>query len=1158
MEMYRYNVLLKILIVFCIIVFASSCKNDFPSEKLIDIQVLSRNFDTPPQSAKPWVYLWWMGYISKENITKELEALKSKGIGGAIIFQCDDLPHDVFKNRKEVWTPEWNEMVAFALEEAERLDLKLSINYVDMSAGCGGPWISADESGQTLVWAPLWTTGGKHVDLKLPQPKINHDVYHDVAVLAYPCDRPWGLMYSANPVISSSSDNIPYMRKIQDGFDRAFDSYWESRGSTPGGDYIDLKFPEPFTASGFVCIPKEGWSPLSVDIQTSVDGKEYTSLYNYMVTDKDSISFTFSSISSRYFRVVFPKTERENRVILREFRLLAEGESADELYSAIPFFGEQIASIDHTGESLPYFYSGGALNKSHRIDTNLKGIINLSDKLDSEGVLHWDAPSGNWMILRFGHTVADRVQLRPNQFNVDFLNPATAVKHFTDGIDPFLKTIGYKNNSSLKFMHEDSFEQPFNRWTHNFSSEFKRLRGYDITPWLPVLAGCVVEDLGSSERFLWDYRRTIADLYLSHWETIRNLCHERGLLFESEAAGPHSYCHDYLGQLGRTDYPMGEFWSQIYIPGIELDDQPRGCWGFIETVKQASSAAHTYGMNVVSAEAFTSYARPFVADPFDIKAHGDRALCDGLNRFVIHLWMNQPMEEYNGKPALVRLHGFDFNRRSTWFEQSTFWTDYLSRCSAMLQSGNPVADIAYFVGEGAPSYVLKREMLEPAMPWSYDYDACNSENILSSFVKDNRICLPSGRSYSLLVMHPSLRSMTPALLSKLESLVRSGASILCPKPEYSPSLSNHVEADDYVRKTANAMWGESSSSGVHSYGKGKVFWGKEISEVMEILGCRPAFQALGNNNIIYVQRQISDSEIYFVSNQAKEDANFIASIRLSSGTDFVPEFWDPSDGSRKPVNVYEIKDDRINIPMHLDERGSVFIVLRQSPSAYHFLSVERDGDIAYQGQDYDISRTDGNYAFTGYLPGIYTITDSEGLTHTLEIASILPVIDLSTDWQLNFKSIDKNIVMDSLQSWTELDSDSLRYYSGTTVYRKSFTLDPSCNGKVILDLGSLKNICELHVNGHKVGLAWKPPYKFDVTSYVRNGINDIEIEITNLLHNRISGDFLVPESERAYYSFGAIDQYRDGTVTGKDKLLPSGLFGPVLLYNYNKKVLKKY
>lgn len=926
---------------------------------------------------------------------------------------------------------------------------------------------------------------------------------------------------------------------------------------------------------------------------------------------------------------------------LSELRLLAPGETSDMVVCPFPSFALQSASSRFSLTGKEILFDSGDKNTSQatpHMTTN--EVVDLSAYMSTNGVLTWDAPAGNWMILRFGQTsIGEHNHINTGiGYHVDYLNPDALQKHFELGIDPMLNALSPEARAQVGGIYEDSFELPYHTWTEDFAAEFEARRGYSILPWMPVLAERVVNSQAESERFLWDYRRTIADLYITHYEAFRDLAHARGLETMVQGAGPQTYNFDALTQLGKADIPQGEFWSTLYKPGVEQEDTFR-IWNneTCETTRQAASAAHIYGKNIVAAEAFTGYGRPFSLDFFDIKGLGDRALCNGVNRFVYHLFMTQAREEYNGKPVVVRLHALDYNRRSTWFDQSHLFNEYLARCSAMMQSGSPVADIAYYMGEGAPAFMPPREFISPEMPAGYDYDGCNTEILLQAAVENGRITFPSGTSYALLVFPTGLHSLTPAVLNHLKTLVQAGAVILGDKPEYSPELLGNDVADAQVQSLADELWGTSgTASGENVYGSGKVIWGKTVQEAMASTGCEPACEITGADTIRFIQRSTDDGEVFFLSQQAGATANFTASFKAESTV--VPQLWDPATGMREPVAVFKQANGRVDIPIKLAPKGSVFVVLKSGIPDTHLASAVYDGlvtvpltilsadytstvdtnktadvtdavrdavtnnslhirvffrdlgipdpapgevkrltvyytqgeesssvsntdmkyvtiDAVESDADYRIAKEEGNIVLTSFVTGDFQIEWDNSAADTITVSSLPDPLDLSTDWELTFEGLGQTNNMQNLISWTDLVPEEQKYYSGTVTYRKSFNWSGS--GTAELNLGSMKNIAEVYLNGTLIDTLWKPPYRTDITSALLQGNNDLEIKVTNLRVNRVTGDYALPQEQKDAYYYGHVEKYRPGVESGLDGPLPSGLFGPVTLKSASVRVLKR-
>ncbi len=549
-------------------------------------------------------------------------------------------------------------------------------------------------------------------------------------------------------------------------------------------------------------------------------------------------------------------------------------------------------------------------------------IIDLSRSMDKEGRLAWDVPAGKWTVLRIGHT-STGVTNAPSPasgrgLECDKLSQEGIEAQFAGMMGPLISDVGGAAGKTLVATHIDSWENGSQNWTARMREEFQKRRGYDLLPFLPTLSGRVVESLEVSERFLWDLRQTVSDLVVENYAGhMAKLAQQHGLHLSIEAYG--GPCDD-MTYAGRADEPMCEFW----IGG-----------GAFETCKEMASAAHTYGKRILGAEAFTADNRErWLQHPGIIKSLGDRAFCEGVNRFVFHRYAMQPWLNY--RPGMTMgPWGLHYERTTTWWEQSGPWHEYLSRCQYLLRQGLFVADICYLQPEGSPQgFVDHRRQ-------GYDYDNCTAEAVLTRMsVKDGRIVLPDGMSYRLLVL-PEVSTMTPRLLGKIKDLVEAGVTVIGSRPQKSPSLSDYPKCDERVKQVANELWGDCDGKTVkeHAYGKGKIICGMTPEEVLAKTNVQPDFTA--GPFIRWIHRSANGMEIYFVASAGPQPVETVCTFRTSGMT---PEFWQPETGRIERVAAYEKAGGVTRIPIRLESSGSVFVVFRQSKDSFDpVVSLMRDG-----------------------------------------------------------------------------------------------------------------------------------------------------------------------------------------------------------------------
>jgi hypothetical protein len=525
-------------------------------------------------------------------------------------------------------------------------------------------------------------------------------------------------------------------------------------------------------------------------------------------------------------------------------------------------------------------------------------IVDLTGKMTADGRVAWDVPAGKWTVLRFGHT-STGVENAPAPMSgrgleCDKLSKSGIEAQFDGMMGKLIADVGPAAGKALVATHIDSWENGAQNWAARMREEFTARRGYDLLFFLPAMTGRVVDTLEISERFLWDLRMTVNDLLLENYAgRMAELAHAKGLRFTIEAYGGPS---DDVTYGGRADEPMGEFW----IGG--------GAW---ETLKQMTSSAHIYGKNIVGAEAFTATDRErWQQHPGSIKALGDRAFTEGINRFVFHRYAMQPWRDY--RPGMsMGPWGLHYERTSTWWELAGPWHKYLARCQQMLRQGTFVADICYVQPEASPQEFKARERR------GYEYDLASAEAVITRMsVEGGRIVLPDGMSYRVLVL-PDTTRMTPALLRKVKELAAAGMTIVgSTKPTKAPGLQGYPACDEEVARLAAELWDG-----------GKIVTGKTPEEALAAAGIRPDFTA--PPFVRWVHRRTKDEEeVYFVASNSPQPREVTCEFRRPFARGLRPEFWRPETGAIEPVAVYEEAGGVTRIPIAFEPNGSVFVVFR--------------------------------------------------------------------------------------------------------------------------------------------------------------------------------------------------------------------------------------
>lgn len=1004
---------------------------------------LANGFHRPPASAKPLTWWHWMnGNTTRQGITADLEAMKQIGEGGATIVNVEvGIP----PGPAPFMSPEWQGDFKFAVQEADRLGLKLGVENCAGWSSSGGPWVRPQYAMQMVVFNVTHVQGPTNFDGTLDQPETRLDYYRDIEVLAYPTPP--------------DNQRIPNIKQKAD-----YDWHY-------------------------------GLEP-------------------------DTVSFPTNAIISR------------------------------------------------------------------------AQMVNLTSRMQSDGHLAWHVPEGNWTILRIGYTpIGTTNHPAPKAglgLECDKLSRVALDKYWAGFMQKILAELGPLAGTTLDSSLIDSYEVGAQNWTPRFREDFERLRGYDPLPWLPVLDGRVVDSDEASERFLWDVRRTVADLFAeNYYDYFQELCHSNNLASHIE---PYDGPYECI-QVGQgADVPMGEFWY--------------GSHGESSSCKLAASVGHIYGRQIIGAEAFTAgpESAGWQAYPYSLKALGDLHFAAGINRFTFHEYAMQPwMDEYPG--MTMGPFGTELDRTITWWKQGAAWMTYLARCQYLLQQGRFVADVCYYAGDTAPNDAPHHPELKDD---GYDYDACDTGVLLHQMtVRDGQLVLPDGMHYRVLVL-PDTRFMTPVVLGRIRNLVQDGATVIGPKPAQSPSLRDYPQCDATVRQMADEVWGDCDGKTIreHAFGQGRIIWGKSVPDVLGELGVKPdcVFKTGGlKPKMAWIHRSIGANELYFLSNQRPVSTDVTCTFRVSGGQ---PEFWYPDTGRIRPATVWSEHDGSISIPIRFDPAGSVFVVFNTTAEPADHLTAATwpaagvtsgpkieirtavyeatdgagrsnvtaqvagmvaDGDLEIPADNEvfgdptvdhrkrltieytlngkpmtstaDEGKTivlaDGGEAgrppvgllvgpnpstleLEAFENGTYKFETASGRTFDRDVTEAPAPIQINGPWALSFPphwGAPSKVRLKKLIAWNDSANTGVRYFSGTAEYETRFEMSAGqLNRDNVwrLDLGNVKDLAEVSLNGHDLGVWWKPPFAADVTHFLHPGRNVLKVKVTNTWINRLIGDAQLP------------------------------------------------
>ncbi|AKJ63599.1 glycosyl hydrolase [Kiritimatiella glycovorans] len=929
---------------------------------------LEARFQSPPDEARPWVYWFWMnGNVTEEGITADLEAMHDVGIGGALIMGVGlRTPH----GPADFNSPLWRDLYAHAADEAQRLGMHLTLHQCDGWATAGGKWIDPERSIKMFVSTTKEVTGPVDAPIQLEHPEVRENFYEEVATLAVPVSAE----SVANPV-RATAHGEPAPALI-DG---------DPMTGVPVGRY-ELVLDAPQRIRSVVMRMPKARFHLGPDVRTtvevSVDGQRFGPVAEFVINashhhgPRTTLTVSFPERRARFVRI---RPERTMPNEIGEIEVSAEPRV--HLWEVKAGFARE---REHGGETAwidAAPFPSYELPAGRVADTD--EVLDLTDRLEEDGTLNWTVPEGRWRIVRFGMTSTGK-HVAPGThagrgLEADKMSGEAIRHHFNAFAREMIEEHNTAPGEPIYSVHTDSWESGLHTWSSHFREEFETRRGYEMTPWLPVLAtGTVIGSPEESERFLWDVRRTMADLIRDNfYGQMRELCHASGVQFQSEAAGRQMFMYDPLEYASKTDIYVGEFWT---MDAVRVD------------CRIAGSAAHTYNRPLAAAESFTSGHGGFAYDMFDVKPLGDRAFCEGINRYIIHRYCMQPFN--NVEPGMTfGPYGINFERTQTWWNNGAkAWCDYVRRCQAMLQSGRFVADVIHYIGHDAPNFLGHREDLWSPVPAGYDFDGCNLEILRQLTVaEDGNLVLPHGMRYRVLLL-PNRAHMTLEAVREVERLVRAGAVAVGPKPVRTPGLQDYRRRDAALREIADRVWGgvEGETVQEHRYGRGRVIFGPSLEEVLNAMA-PPDFDYTvkdADTTVHYIHRREGDADFYFVAN-ANRGAAIDAALRFRvSGR--APELWDPATGTITRPAVYREAGGVTELPVHLDPAGSVFVVFRRPAQADRLVAVTRDGASCFPFEERHETETplatDANNA---------DVTDTFTMAGWVEPESTIPLPDES-------------------------------------------------------------------------------------------------------------------------------------------------------------------
>lgn len=723
--------------------------------------------------------------------------------------------------------------------------------------------------------------------------------------------------------------------------------------------------------------------------------------------------------------------------------------------------------------------------------TPIDDVIDLSAQYVN-GMLDWNIPEGKWKIFRFGYSLLGHVNgpatKEATGLEVDKLDKDAVMRYYDNYFEMYGSALAEEGDATaadalkgrIAAIEIDSYESGRATWTPRLEEEFRARRRYELRPWLPVLTGQIIGSTVQSEQFLFDWRQTLGELLAeNHYDGINGLFHSMGIARFNEAHEERTaFTGDGMMIKRGADVPMSAFWVRFnagWYSSYPTSDAD---------VRESSSVAHIYGQNICAAESFTTNGRigkwdgfgAYQCHPGNLKPVADMAMACGLNKYVIHTSVHQPTDDRI--PGLgLGSYGQWFNRHDTWAGEAKSWTDYLSRSSFMLRQGRYVADIAYFYGED--KNITGRFMDERVeIPNGYNFDFINGDIILNVLkIKGSKLITESGMEYRMLRIDPEVKYMSMPVLRRIAEFAEAGVAVCGPKPL---RCANLVSDADEFRTLADEVWNRPNVSD------------GEFLQSLREAGIKEDVTALPDS-VKFIHRKIDGGDIYWIANISatprKLDLKFRACARCA-------EIWHADTGEKETAFV-ENADDGVRIRIKMERDDAQFIVLSRSRAISGTTALDR--------------------------PSGETVCGIEG------------------PWVIEFQAgrgAPDKAACDKLTSFTESEDSGIRYFSGTATYIKHFDFSGDGSENLWLDLGDVRNMARASLNGTDLGLAWKSPYRLNTAGALKQGDNELRIDVINSWANRLIGDEQPGVGERITYTSHQF-------YTAASPLVPSGLLGPV-------------
>lgn len=1127
-----------------------------PAREEADVALVD-GFENPPASARPRVWWHWMnGNVTEAGIRADLDWMARVGLGGMQSFDAALATPQIVDERLVYMTPEWKRAFRLAARLADERGLELATAASPGWSETGGPWVPPADGMKKLVWSTLEIEGGRPFDGALPAAPATTGPFQDVALeeLMFggahePASFSEDIVVLAHPIAPESGLPRPRLSVAGESIDAELlsDGRFAESVALPGSAptarpsagyaptsadpiHVDVEFDRPQTVRALTLhLPGAARQVVGASYSARLQAAGVDETWQHVADvplAEVPTTVGFSARRARRFRLVIEPTQGGAAAqAMRDFApgvdaqamisVFGGGTSNTEKIVAAMMRGQQISELALHAEPRVHAFElkAGfgmardyyALDQFASDETRIRdeagipsvgpdAIVDLSDRVTPDGRLQWTPPPGRWRVVRLGYSLTGKTNhpatSEATGLEVDKFDGRAVRAYLETYLEMYRDATGEGliGERGLRAILTDSIEVGASNWTPRMLEHFERRRGYDARPWLLALTGAVVGTREQTDAFLYDYRRTLAELLVKeHYETVAAVAHENGLRYYSEALeAMRATLGDDMSMRAPADVPMSAIW-------ITSTGEPQDV--HVADMLGAASVAHVYGREAVAAEALTSSLRPWASSPATLRPFIDAAFAYGVNLPVIHTSVHQPTEAEQPGLALL-IFGQYFNRHETWAELARPWVDYMARSGFLLQQGRHVADVAYFYGEEAPIVALYAEGLPEDAPSHNAYDFVSADVVLDALdVEDGELVTPGGARYRLLHLGGSSRVMTVAMLRKLAELVDRGAKIAGSPPEHSPSLAD--DPDEFAAWVAR-LWPSRPAADAD-----RVIRAAHADAALAAIGVDPDFVHSGADveaPILFQHRHLGEQgEVYFLANRARTRVEGTARFRV---TGRVPELWRADTSERRPLS-YRVAGDETLVDLPMDARDAFFVVFRDR---------------------------------------------SEAQMASYPIPERQPIADVgAVGWDVDFpvnRGAPERVRLEALAPLDEHPDPGVRHFSGIATYRTTFELPEGTrpDAALELDLGEVRELAEVLVNGRSAGIVWRTPHRVDVGGLVRSGTNALEVRVANLWVNRLIGDVQPGVGEDDRITWTSTPIYRPDA-----PLRRSGLIGPVRL-----------